>query len=108
MQCKFITSVVDAAVEEKRDREIGRRQRTGGRRQPPRLDRLRAVTIYVERLIAEGVPFATARQSRMNRLVRTWLNELAKKTQDARKSRRKQVTPDAVRELLKQVEKHRQ
>src|SRR5262249_10295513 len=65
-------------------------------------------TIYVERLIAEGVPFATARGSRMNKLVWAWLNERAKKTQDARKSRRKQVTSDAVRELLKQVEKHRQ
>jgi hypothetical protein len=107
---KFITSVVDAEVEQRRDRKLAQRKRNaaGKRGQPPSLDRLRAVTIYVERLVAEGVPFGTARASRMNKLVRNWLNERAKETQDKRKSRRKQVTPDAVRELLRQVEKHRQ
>jgi hypothetical protein len=102
--------VVDVKVEHRRDRQLAQRKRkaAGKRGQPPSLDRLRVVTIYVERLIADGVPFATARASRMNKMVRRWLNDRTKRSQDRRKSRRKQVTPDAVRELLRQVEKHRQ
>ena len=41
------------------------------------LVRLRVGCIIVDRLVAEGVRFATARDSRMNKRVRERLNELA-------------------------------
>ena len=65
--------------------------------------RLRAVAIYVDDLERQGVRFATARRSRMNIEVRKWLHERTAKTNDARKSRRKMVTEDAVTVLLKEV-----
>jgi hypothetical protein len=67
------------------------------------LVRLRVVRIMVDRLQAEGVPFATSRTSQMNKLVREWLNEMAARSRDTRKSRRKKLTADAVRHLLKQI-----
>ena len=70
-------------------------------------DRLRTVAIYVDHLERQGVPFATARNSRMNKMVRKWLNERMANTQDERKSRRGTIGEDAVRDLLKQVSKLR-
>ena len=70
-------------------------------------DRLRSVSVLVDRLEREGVRFATARHSKMNREVRTWLNERMATTQDGRKSRRKMLTEDAVTILLKRVAKLR-
>jgi hypothetical protein len=67
------------------------------------LERLRSVRIIVDRLQSEGVHFATARNSQMNQFVREWLNERAARSPDSRKSRRNQVTADAVQRLLKQI-----
>jgi hypothetical protein len=105
----FITSVVDAEEEERRDHSLAKREEAarGRRGQPPMTDRLRAVTVLVESLEARGVPFATARNSRMNKQVGTWLNERLQRTQDPRKSRRGTIGPDAVEDLLKQVAAHR-
>ena len=69
-------------------------------------DRLRAVAIHIDHLVRNGVPFATARNSRMNKEVRERLNRQMSKTKDPRKSRRG-IGADAVTDLLKQVEKIR-
>jgi hypothetical protein len=65
--------------------------------------RLRVVCIFVDRLLTEGVRFATARDSQMNKLVRERLNAWAARSRDRAKSRLKQVSPDAVRRLLRQI-----
>ena len=106
---KFITSVVDPGEEERRDRSLAAREQAakGKRGQPLMTERLRAVTVVVEHLEAEGVPFATARNSRMNKEVRGWLNKQMGRTQDPRKSRRGAIGADAVEDLLKQVAAHR-
>jgi hypothetical protein len=106
---KFIISVVDAEEEERRDRSLTQREQAarGKRGQPPMTHRLRAVTVLVENLEAQGVPFATARNSRMNKAVSAWLNERMQRSQDPRKSRRGTLGPDAVEDLLKQVATHR-
>ncbi len=106
----FITSVGDEEVQNHRESmlEAKAQQSRGKRGQPPRLDRLRVVWTIVDRLQAEGVRFATGRNSKMNKLVREWLNVRAARSPHDSKSRRKQLTPDAVQELLKQVERHRQ
>jgi hypothetical protein len=101
----FITSVVDQEGQNRRDVALDARaqQSQGKRRQPPMLERLRVVQIIVDRLRAEGVRFATGRNSQMNKLVREWLNGRAARTPDGRKSRRKRVTADTVRRLLRQI-----
>jgi hypothetical protein len=67
------------------------------------VDRLRAVAIHVDHLERQGVRFATARRSQMNQKVREWLNERMANSEDGRKSRRKVITADAVKDLLKEV-----
>jgi hypothetical protein len=52
--------------------------------------------------VAEGERFATARESRMNKRVRERLNELVR-LRDRSKSRPKQIGPDAVEYVLKQI-----
>jgi hypothetical protein len=101
----FVTSVVDADIQERRDSALKAKakQSKGKRGQPPRLDRLQAVQTVVDRLLAEGVQFGTCRDSQMNRLVREWLNDKAASSRDLAKSRTKQVTADAVRDILKQI-----
>ena len=101
----FITSVVDQEVQDRRDAAISalEKQSEGKRGQPPMLVRLRVGCIIVDRLVAEGVRFATARDSRMNKLVRERLNELAARSRDRSKSRSKPVGPDAVEYVLKQI-----
>lgn len=102
----FITSVVkNEEVQERRDAALSalEKQSAGKRGQPPMLVRLRVVWIIVDRFLAEGVPFATSRNSRMNKLVREWLNERAARSRDRSKSRSKQVTADAIQHPLRQI-----
>lgn len=105
----FMVSVVPAEEERRREDSLAQRQRAaqGNRGQPPMTDRLRAVTIAVEDLEARHVPFATARNSKMNKRLRAWLNERMRRTQDERKSRQGTIGADAVEDLLKQVAAHR-
>ena len=73
----------------------------GRRQQPPRVDRFREVKRLVEAFEAQGVPFGVSSTSIMNRCVRQQLNEQALASDDTRKSRRKQITPAAVRKWLR-------
>jgi hypothetical protein len=100
-----ITSVVDQDVQDHRDANLDARERPTKRRrrQPPMTNRLRAVMIVVDRLMADGVPFGVGPNSKMNKAICKWLNERAKRSSDHRPSRRKEITPTAVRALLKQV-----
>jgi hypothetical protein len=100
----FITSVVDQEVQDRRDAAISalEKQSEGKRGQPPMVVRLRVGCIIVDRLVAEGERFATARESRMNKRVRERLNELVR-LRDRSKSRPKQIGPDAVEYVLKQI-----
>jgi hypothetical protein len=109
MKKNTIISVVDAREEERRDRLLDQREKAalGRRGQPPMTERLRVVVIVVENLERQGIAFATARKSKMNREVRAWLNDRMQRTQDPRKSRRGSVSEDAVEDLLKQVAAHR-
>jgi hypothetical protein len=101
----IITSVVDQQVQDFRDLALDARelQSKGNRQQPPMIGRLRAVMILVDRLVSNGIPFGVGPNSRMNQAVHTWLNAKAEQSTDIKKSRRKLITPGAVRELLKQV-----
>jgi hypothetical protein len=101
----FITSVVDSADQVRRDRRLTSREQAakGKRGQPPQTERIRRVIIYVEHLENEGVPFATARNSIMNKRVREWINGRMKESNDPRKSRRGTISADAVTDLLKQM-----
>jgi integrase len=100
-----ITTIIDPDDQVRRESRLKTKtQRATGRRgQPPMVDRLRVVTIYVDHLEARGVPFATARNSRMNIEVRRRLNGLMANSKDKRKSRRKLITADTVTILLRQV-----
>jgi hypothetical protein len=102
---RVIISIIDPKDQLRREKRLeAKEQRAQGRRgQPPMTDRLRAVAIYVDHVEAGGVPFATARNSRMNKEVRSWLNGLMAKSKDKRKSRRKLITADTVTILLRQV-----
>jgi hypothetical protein len=106
---QFVTSVVDAATHLRREAILAHQAwlSAGKRGQPPMVDRLRAATILTDRLETDGIPFATARDSRMNKEVRKWLNGRSERTPDQRKSRRKKVGPDAVQNMLKQIKKVR-
>jgi hypothetical protein len=101
----FGTAVVDQEVHDRRESVLGEKEQDSQRKrgQPPMLERQRVGRIIVDRLLAEGVPFGTGRNSRMNKLVRERLNEMAAKSRDARKSRRKQVSADAVQDMLRQI-----
>jgi hypothetical protein len=78
---------------------------TGG--QPPMVARFRSATIMVGWLEKQGIPFAVSRTSRMNKELRRLLNERAATSEDPRKSRWKQITPDAVRVLLQKIKQLR-
>ena len=101
----IITSVIDQKVQDRRDAVLDARElhTKGNRQQPPMINRLRAVTILTDRLVSDGIPFGVGPNSRMNKAVRRWLNAKAERSLDTRKSRQKKISPDAVRELLKQV-----
>ena len=74
---------------------------TGG--QPPMVVRFRSAAIMADWLEKQGIPFGVSRNSRMNKEVRKLLNDRASQSKDLRKSRCKQITPEAVRVLLKKV-----
>jgi hypothetical protein len=101
----IISSVVDQKIQDRRDAAISALERQSAEKggQPPMVVRLRVVCIFVDRLLTEGVRFATARDSQMNKLVRERLNAWAARSRDRAKSRLKQVSPDAVRRLLRQI-----
>lgn len=101
----IITSAVDQSIQDRRDTnlDVQEQSKAGNRRQPPMINRLRAVMIVVDRLMSDGVPFGVGPNSRMNKAVRKWLNDKAQRSPDTRESRRKEITPTAVRSLLKQV-----
>ena len=101
----FITSVVKEEVQERRDAYFSalEKQSEGKAGQPPMLFRLRVVLALVDRQRAEGVPFGTGPNSRMNKLVLEDLNKMAARSRDSRKSRRKQVTASTMRYILRQI-----
>ena len=66
------------------------------------LFRLRVGCIIVDRLVAEGVPFATCPNSRMNKLVRERLNELAARSRDPQ-VRPNRMAADAAEYVLRQI-----
>jgi hypothetical protein len=101
----FGTAVVDQEVQNRRDAALKKKAQVskGKPGQPPMLERTRVGTIIVERLLADGVPWGTSRNSRMNKLLRERLNEMAAKSRDTRKSRRKEVSADAVQDLLREI-----
>jgi hypothetical protein len=101
----IISSVVDQKIQHRRDAAISALERQSAEKggQPPMVVRLRVACIFVDRLLTEGVRFATARDSQMNKLVRERLNAWAARSRDRSKSRFKQVSPDAVRRLLRQI-----
>jgi hypothetical protein len=99
------TAVTDQDVQDELDRHLCKLELVakGKRQQPPMVNRLRVVSIIVERAIADGIPFAVGPNSKMNHLVRERLNAKAARTIDPRKSRQKQIGPGAVRALLRQI-----
>jgi hypothetical protein len=99
------TAVINQEVHDRREFVLKKKaeQSQGKRGQPPMLERLRVCRIIVDRFLAEGVPFATGRNSKMNKLVGTWLNKMAATSRDTRKSRFKEISADAVRDILRQI-----
>jgi hypothetical protein len=105
---RFITTIVDPAVEARRERLLDQiaQAAKGKRGQPPMVDRLRVLLVYVDYLLQRNeCRFGTCRTSIMNRMVRDFQNKKIKRSQSTQKSRspRKQVGPDAVSKQLKQV-----
>jgi hypothetical protein len=77
----------------------------GARGQPYMVERFRAVAEKAEELVAQGIPFGTCPNSRMNKEIRKILNHEAKQTSErSSKSRRKQVKGGAVEYWLKKVQ----
>ena len=74
----------------------------GNRGQPPMVEKFRAAKLIADCLERQGVPFAVAPNSRMNKAVCELLNAMVKET-DTRKCRRKKIKPTAVRALLRKV-----
>src|SRR5262249_5073235 len=102
----FITSVVkNEEVQERRDAALSalEKQSEGKRGQPLMLFRLRVVLALVDRRRAEGEPFDTRPNSRMNKLVREDLNKMAARSRGSRKSRYKPVSARAMRYVLRQI-----
>ena len=95
--------MVDKEVQDRRDAALSaiEKQSEGG--QPRMLFRRRVVLALVDRRRAEGVPFDTSPNSRMNKLVLEDLNKLAARSRDSRKSRRKPVSARAARYILRQI-----
>ena len=102
----FSTSVVkNEEVQQRRDAALSalEKQLEGKRGQPPMLFLRRIMLALVDRHRAEGVPFDTRPNSRMNKLVREDLNKLAARSRDSRKSRCKPVSARAVQYGLSQI-----
>jgi hypothetical protein len=75
----------------------------GGPGQPPMIERFRAAANIVDELELKGIPFGVGRNSKMNKELRRLLNEDARQCIDDRKSRRKQITAEATRDLLRKI-----
>jgi hypothetical protein len=90
----FRDGIFDAIAQTLKDGTVG---------QPPMVERFRAATTIVETLESKGVPFGVGRNSRMNKELHKLLNQEARQSADCRKSRRKQITADAVRQVLRQI-----
>ena len=71
--------------------------------QPPMVERFRFAMMTVEALESAGVPFGVGRNSRMNKELLKLLNQRARESDGIQKSRRKQITADAIRQVLRQV-----
>src|SRR5215831_17867970 len=102
----FITSVVkNEEVQERRDAALSalEKQSEGKRGQPPMLFLRRIVLALVDRHRAEGVPFDTRPNSRMNKLVREDLNKMVARSRDSRKSLRKPVSARGMQYELSQI-----
>ena len=101
----FRTAVTDQVVQDARDTHFDGLEAAGKgkRQQPTMIDRLRAADVIVERELADGTPFKAGRNSVMNRKIKEWLNAKAARTKDDRKSRKKLIGSDAVRNLLRQL-----
>src|SRR5262245_282560 len=102
----FITSVVkNEEVQVRRDAALSALEKESKEQcGPPRmLFRLRVVLALVDRRRPEGVHFDTRPNSRMNKLVREDLNRMAARSRDSRKSRSKQISARAVRDILRQI-----
>jgi hypothetical protein len=101
----FRTAVTDQVVQDARDNRFDGLEAAGRgkRQQPAMIDRMRAADVIVERELADGTPFKVGRNSVLNRKIREWLNAKAARTKDDRKSRKKQIGSDAVRNLLRHL-----
>lgn len=75
----------------------------GAKGQPLMVERFRTVAELAEELVAQGVPFATCRNSRMNKEIRKRLNDDALQTTSSSKSRKKQIKGGAVESWLKKA-----
>jgi hypothetical protein len=71
--------------------------------QPPMVERFYAATRIISWLESTGTPFAVGIKSRMNKALHRLLNDKADRSHDHRKSRKKKITPEAVKMLLKKV-----
>ena len=101
----FIASIVEKeGVQERRDAALSTLEKQSVRKGQPRMVfRLRVVLALVDRRRAEGVPFGTGPNSRMNKLVLEDLNRMAARSRDSRTSRCKQVTASTMRYILRQI-----
>jgi hypothetical protein len=102
---EFIMSIVDQKIQDQPDSILDAKAQgaKGKRQQPPMIERLHFVLILVDWFERRGMSFEVSRKSNMNKAVRKWLHEKAKHPKNRRKSRRKEISADAVRTLLKQV-----
>jgi hypothetical protein len=76
----------------------------GAQGQPYMVERFRTVAEKAEELLAQGVPFGTCKNSRMNKEIRKILNHEARQAAaSSSKSRKKQIKGEAVQYWLKQV-----
>src|SRR5438046_5722599 len=99
---------VDDNIQQFRDgifAAIAQTRRAGTIGQPPMVERFRTATLFVDGMLSRGVPFGVCPNSRMNKELRRLLNEQAQQSSDPRKSRTKQIGPDATRNLLLQIKR---
>lgn len=94
----FWTRIEDSN-DDRRERRLVRRWNAGvGKRgRPPKIDRLRWSAIYADYLERTGTPFRKGRNSKMNRHMLDWLRGFPGE-------RPRGLSPDAVRNLLKDIE----
>jgi hypothetical protein len=75
--------------------------------QPPMVERFYAATRIIAWLESTGVRFGVGVDSRMNKALHKFLNDIAERSSDERRSRRKKITAQAVRALLKKLRRLR-